>query len=86
MSATDHPGGPAVPEGASAGGDGNGFVLPANTNLPSVLTPQELAGLLRMRPRSVYQAIQRGDLPGVRRIGRKIRVDRDTVLRSMPVG
>jgi excisionase family DNA binding protein len=48
--------------------------------LPRVLTPEELAGLLRLRPRSVYEAIARGEIPGVRRIGRKIRIDRDSVL------
>jgi excisionase family DNA binding protein len=48
--------------------------------LPRVLTPEELAGLLRLRPRSVYEAIARGEIPGVRRIGRQIRIDRDSVL------
>lgn len=42
--------------------------------LPRVLTPEELAGILRLRKRSVYEAINRGDIPGVRRIGRKIRI------------
>lgn len=55
-------------------------------SLPSVLTPAELAGLLRLRARSVYQAIGRGDIPGVRRIGRQIRIDRDVVLKWLANG
>jgi len=54
--------------------------------LPRVLTPEELAKVLRVRRRSVYEAISRGDIPGVRRIGRKVRIDRDSVLAWMPDG
>jgi excisionase family DNA binding protein len=50
-------------------------------DLPAVLTGQELARLLRLRPRSVYEAIRRHEIPGVRRIGRKVRVDRDTIVK-----
>lgn len=52
----------------------------ADPALPRVLTPEELAKVLRVRRRSVYEAISRGDIPGVRRIGRKVRIDRDSVL------
>lgn len=61
----------------------------ATTNageLPAVLTPDDLAGLMRMRKRAVLDAIQRGELPGVRRVGRRIRIDRDTVLRWLADG
>lgn len=54
--------------------------------LPAVLTPDDLAGLLRVRRRAVLDAIQRGELPGVRRVGRRIRADRDTVLRWLTDG
>jgi excisionase family DNA binding protein len=54
--------------------------------LPRVLTPDELAKMLRVRRRSVYEAISRGDIPGVRRIGRKVRIDRDSVLAWMADG
>jgi excisionase family DNA binding protein len=54
--------------------------------LPMVLTPDELAKILRVRRRSVYEAISRGDIPGVRRIGRKVRIDRDSVLAWMADG
>lgn len=62
---------------------------PANADdpvLPRVLTPDELAKMLRVRRRSVYEAISRGDIPGVRRIGRKVRIDRDSVLAWMADG
>ena len=54
--------------------------------LPPVLTPDDLAILLRMRKRAVLDAIVRGELPGVRRVGRKIRADRDTILRWLAEG
>lgn len=55
-------------------------------DLPAVLTPDDLAVLLRVRKRAVLDAIQRGELPGVRRVGRRIRADRDTVLRWLTEG
>lgn len=61
----------------------------ADPALPRVLTPEELAKVLRVRRRSVYEAISRGDIPGVRRIGRigrKVRIDRDSVLAWMADG
>ncbi len=60
--------------------------IAADPDLPRVLTPEELAKLLRVRRRSVYEAISRGDIPGVRRIGRKVRIDRDSVLAWMADG
>lgn len=59
---------------------------PNATELPTVLTPDDLATLLRVRKRAVLDAIQRGELPGVRRVGRRIRADRDTVLRWLADG
>ena len=61
-------------------------VTAADPVLPMVLTPDELAKMLRVRRRSVYEAISRGDIPGVRRIGRKVRIDRDSVLAWMADG
>jgi excisionase family DNA binding protein len=61
-------------------GEGEGAELPA------VLTPDDLATLLRIRKRAVLDAIQRGELPGVRRVGRRIRADRDTVPRWLADG
>jgi excisionase family DNA binding protein len=78
------PGGPGDPGAAlpPASGASSG----ADPVLPMVLTPEELAQMLRVRRRSVYEAISRGDIPGVRRIGRKVRIDRDSVLAWMADG
>lgn len=45
-----------------------------------ILTVDELAELLRLERKTVYAAIMRGDIPGVRRVGRSIRISRDAVL------
>jgi len=47
---------------------------------PAILTVDELAALLRVERKTVYAAITRGDIPGVRRVGRSIRISRDAVL------
>lgn len=54
--------------------------------LPVVLIVDELATLLRVNRKSAYAAIQRGEVPGVRRIGRTVRVHRDTVLAWLSQG
>jgi excisionase family DNA binding protein len=46
----------------------------------TILTVDELAALLRVERKTVYAAITRGDIPGVRRVGRSIRISRDAVL------
>lgn len=50
------------------------------TQLPPILTVDELAAFLRLNRKSVYAAISGGEIPGVRRIGGTIRVNRDSVL------
>ena len=47
---------------------------------PLVLTVDEAATLLRCDRKTVYTAIQRGKLPGVRRVGRSIRIHRPTLI------
>jgi excisionase family DNA binding protein len=47
--------------------------------LPEVLSIEEVARLLRVHRKTVYEAVARGQLPG-RRIGRVLRIDRDTLL------
>jgi excisionase family DNA binding protein len=49
-------------------------------NLPPVLCVEELAALLRVNRKTAYDAVSRGRIPGARRIGRTIRIDRDAVL------
>lgn len=48
--------------------------------LPEVLTVVQLAQLLRLSKKTVYEMVQRGDIPGVRLCGRVIRAHRDTVI------
>jgi len=47
---------------------------------PLVLTVDEAAKLLRVNRKTVYDAIARKQLPGVRRLGRTIRIHRQTLL------
>lgn len=49
--------------------------------LPPVLTVDEVAALLRVNRKTVYEALARGEMPGARRVGRVIRIARDPVLR-----
>ncbi len=48
--------------------------------LPMYLTPDEVADLLRTSRKAVYLMIERGLLPGVTRIGRRVLLHRDAVL------
>jgi excisionase family DNA binding protein len=43
-----------------------------SSGLPTLLTPAEVAGLLRTSKRAIYAMIGRGQLPGVVRIGRRV--------------
>jgi excisionase family DNA binding protein len=59
----------------------------AEADLPqSVLTVDELAALLRVERKTVYAAIGRGEIPGVRRVGALLRVSRDRVLAWLAQG
>ena len=57
-------------------------------SLPSsdVLTVDELAALLRVERKTVYAAVARGEIPGVRRIGRSIRACRRIMLECLSEG
>ena len=46
----------------------------------AILTVDELADLLRLNRKTIYEAIDRGEIPGVRRIGESYRIHRATVL------
>jgi excisionase family DNA binding protein len=50
------------------------------TRLPTFLTVDELAQLLRINRKSAYEAVAKGEIPGARRIGRTIRITRDAVV------
>jgi excisionase family DNA binding protein len=54
---------------------------------PVVQSPeQEVAELMRVDRKTAYSAIAEGGIPGVRRIGRCIRVSRDELLRWLAEG
>jgi excisionase family DNA binding protein len=48
-----------------------------------VLTVDEAARLLRVNRKTLYEAIRAGEVPGVVRLGRSIRIGRDALLRWM---
>jgi excisionase family DNA binding protein len=56
------------------------------SELPVILTVDELAALLRCDRKTLYAAIGRGEIPGVRRLGNVIRIHRDAVLRWLADG
>ncbi len=49
--------------------------------LIDLLTVDELAAILRMNPKSVYRYVAERKVPGVVRIGRTMRFNREVVLR-----
>ena len=53
---------------------------PTKGRTPVLLTPTEVAELLRTTPKAIYAMAERGQLPGVTRIGRRILVRRDDLL------
>lgn len=56
------------------------------SELPAVLTVEELAAFLRLNRKTVYECLSRGEIPGVRRLGRTIRINRDAVLGWLSTG
>ena len=52
----------------------------ARSELPRFLTPTEVAALLRTTPKGVYTMVERGRLPGVTRIGRRLLIHRAALL------
>ncbi len=48
--------------------------------MPEVLTVQELANLLRCSRKTIYNSIQRGEVPGVVKIGAAYRINKASVL------
>jgi excisionase family DNA binding protein len=49
-------------------------------SVPSVLTVDELAALLRVNRKTVYEALARGEIPGARRVGNTYRILREAVI------
>ncbi len=51
--------------------------------LPLLLKADEVATLLRTSPKAIYDMASRGQLPGVTRIGRRLLIRRDDLLRYL---
>ncbi len=51
-----------------------------HADLPILMKPEEVAGLLRTTRRAIYAMAERGQLPGLTRIGRRLLFRRDNVL------
>jgi excisionase family DNA binding protein len=47
---------------------------------PVLLTPNEVAELLRTSRKAIYSMVERGQLPGIVRIGRRLLVREDALL------
>lgn len=54
--------------------------------LPLLLTADEVAALLRTSRAAIYAMADRNRLPGVTRIGRRLLVNRDALLRALVEG
>jgi len=54
--------------------------------LPEIITVDELRALMRVDRKTIYALVARGEIPGVRRLGRAIRIHRDAVLRWIAQG
>jgi excisionase family DNA binding protein len=55
-------------------------------SLPLLLTPDEAASLLRISRAAMYARIARRQVPGIYRDGRRVRIVRDLLLRSIERG
>jgi excisionase family DNA binding protein len=75
---------PRTNEGAAPACPGCSPVRLAHPEPP--MTVDELADFLRVERKTLYDAIARGELPGVRRIGRLIRISRVAVLAWLAEG
>lgn len=53
------------------------------SDLPFVLTVDELADLLRINPDTAYRLCSEGKIPGTRKVGGCVRILRDSVLEWM---
>jgi excisionase family DNA binding protein len=58
--------------------------LAAASNSPAFLTVEEASELLRVNRKTLYDAIRLGQVPGVARLGRILRIHRDTLLTWSP--
>jgi excisionase family DNA binding protein len=50
------------------------------TRTPILLTPNEVAELLRTSRKAIYTMVERDQLPGIVRIGRRVLIRQDSLL------
>ena len=50
------------------------------THVPVLLTPNEVAELLRTSRKAIYTMVERDQLPGIVRIGRRVLIRQDSLL------
>jgi excisionase family DNA binding protein len=50
---------------------------------PALMTVDETAELLRTTRKAIYALVERGQLVGVRRLGRRVLIDREELLSSL---
>lgn len=51
--------------------------------LPVLMTVGEVASLLRTTPRAIYAMVERRQLPGIVRVGRRVLIRSDDLLHSL---
>jgi len=61
-------------------------IEPPASELPEVLTVDELAALLRLNRKTLYDALKRGEIPGARCVAGRYRIHRDTVVEWLRQG
>ncbi|RKH56942.1 DNA-binding protein [Corallococcus interemptor] len=61
----------------------NGPTL-TQAELPEFLTVDEAAGLLRVNRKTLYESIRLGQVPGVIRVGKSLRIRRAALVESSP--
>ncbi len=78
---------PIKPSPTSSPGSSSAAAGPTDSSpLPPVITVAEFADFLRVERKTVYARIAAGGVPGVQRVGRILRIHRDTVLRWLTAG
>jgi len=50
------------------------------SRIPALLTPTEVSALLRTTKKAIYAMVERGQLPGIVRIGRRVLIREDVLL------
>jgi len=53
--------------------------LPGFEDLPLLLQAEEVAAILRVSRKALYAMVERGEIPGVTKLGRRVRFRRDAL-------